>query len=837
MKKLKMAKSYLIGLLAAALVAASISSEVFAAELPEAYETAEEETYDAGGEEFTASDALYDDTGSGDTLSEDDAGAETISVNLIYDENVVVIIDDRGDVVSGNSVSVSAGNEFRFYPYARDGYKVSLVTRENGEELETVYGVFYTTGTVSESITVIIKSSEAVYESDLKLVKRENVFYSGQKEVELAKLVFSDTTTEKGLNSARLEMQDTSGNKKVYEYSFLEKKGSLTFELSSDGVLSIPDSSGIISGKGTLTVKALKPLTLPFSTASMAVTVKQGIENVEISPDHPVKLYKGDKAVSFKLTAAVNPDGPKPASNKISWHVFSAKDDKEITPSSMHALSGHISVKNGKVTISKEFVPLNDEAYNQFYVVAEAADYEGNEAYDETDVITVTSEKGQLDSLVATETPNTPLEGILSDTGKEYTSGKLEDYLIIAADSKGNPINREDYSLSYPDKSVYVTDDDDSEGWRVKFKKPGKITFTAKSLDGKTRKLTLKVKKGQVTGSMLNVSDARSFDYDDGFSEELDDGDKTTAVYPGTSELYLTAAPKADSITSEVPVIKVESGAVITGTYNKDRIRILPTAEQTVIKVSCGKKSSKYTITNSALGYKTAIDLKQDSSYFYIEQGGRINISANDLPGLSGNEVYTIKYLPPKNVKWSKYKAFYELLNDGGYAAKPETDGSYVIPLDIDAGTSALKPGEYDLQAVLVKGGIKDPYFTPVSAPVTLTIKAVKAPASPKVTIREKYVLKKNAGEVGLKIDKVTPAGTEVYLYMLCNNNRNGKINHFTSYFGLTEKNGKYFITLKEGAAADKIPAEDLTGWVMYEAISPSYEVTNDYAKVVISVK
>ncbi len=162
-------------------------------------------------------------------------------------------------------------------------------------------------------------------------------------------------------------------------------------------------------------------------------------------------------------------------------------------------------------------------------------------------------------------------------------------------------------------------------------------------------------------------------------------------------------------------------------------------------------------------------------------------------------------------------------------------NGGLDFTFSIYADTSGLKPGDYQVQAILYEN-----WDTPVGAPVTLTFTAKKVPT---VKLKPTQNMKSSDDDIVLAFSKQLPAGTKldserVYLY---NDTVKGRANNFSGCYVASVDAKKGTITLKVNNTTKEkyeiaydVPAEDRSGWVGFyiDGINQPYK-----SKIKINVK
>lgn len=242
------------------------------------------------------------------------------------------------------------------------------------------------------------------YEDNLKLTKGTTTIYTGQtkgkddnlKGVLIATPKFSANTTYAKITHAVDATYDD-----ITQY---DVNGNVSSD-GSNGALELfvdPDTCQIYAkayysyesdgkrtdvGKHKIIVYAEAAPGAQPAAATIDITVVKGIEGLSVTVPSTT-LYKVDKkAATLKATVAY--DGT-PKAKKVTWEIVGENGETESAPAG-------ITVKNGTVTVDKNYIVSWDSAKNTFRVKVTAADYTGNNSHERvryalSDVITITDQ-------------------------------------------------------------------------------------------------------------------------------------------------------------------------------------------------------------------------------------------------------------------------------------------------------------------------------------------------------------------------------------------------------------------------------------------------------------
>ena len=498
--------------------------------------------------------------------------------------------------------------------------------------------------------------------------------------------------------------------------------------------------------------------------------------------------------------------------SKLEWKLFEADEKTEI-------IDG-ITVKNGKITIAKNYSPSDNQV---FYVQAGAKDYAGNTTVSTMKKITIRTSQIVIDKVVISEN-KAATTGINLD--EAHSSKDFEGKYITAIDNDGKMIDPSDLSFSYPKKSIEVYRFRDCICIN-KILKPGKITISLKSPGMKgSKKVTLNVKAGKASGYELTIEDA------DGKRQGV--SANSTVSNDSAGEIWLWTDPIADSICNNNTSISIVEGGVVSGSKNKHYIYFYPTAAETVVEVKNGGKTLyTCTIINNMYNFPDTVGIQQkDDTNFYVGDFNDSYFTVTGLPTVSDNEYVNAEILPDRNItakQWKNYSVFFKAV-DG--------EVNYDNELNIWFASKKLKAGQkYSLEVVFYKGNENTDEITYLSSPQIVTFTAVKAPGAPKLKLKNnKITMKKEAGVSENLVFKETNIDKR-YITKLYNNKKGNEVNNFLKYFELSPD--KKALVLKKSLTPEEINAiraEDLTGWIEYFGENAAYKRT-EVIRTKITVK
>lgn len=739
------------------------------------------------------------------------------------DENIVnaiakpFYIEKTGD--SQDARLVVNNSAFGFGKAAKYDVKVTLVQTKDGETLTAENAAekdVFTSNKFVEKKKLATKA--AYYETKLKLKKGKTTVYTGQSEVVVATAQFGKNTTHRFLDAE---------NTKVVSAPFDYEELAVSVVNGTQIAVSVPND--LEPGKYTIETAAVAPENTVAAKATITINVVQGISDGTLEVGAPAKVYKqNNKAATVSAKVYYHNDAK---TKKVTWTVLKPNRQPfgENDP-----LYGKISVKNGKVTIAKNYIVSDNEAQNQFIVRATAADWKGNNACAYSNVITITASTVSLGDVVIVgyddETGNYVVYG---GSGSVLTTEEIaKNDLRVVALKKG-AVEKEVYSydelmeysvddVTFTDsnKFVYVSSDGDIEGVTKAVKN---VKITATTTDGSKKKAVLDkltINYPEVNDLCLRVynafpSNGLEIDYFAQANERV-----FMSLYDQRSEEEINFEWAVNA------TVKVTEGGKLVYSDAKDNGYVfIPTAKETKIKVIDKSKNpaveKTYVLTN-------------------------VNWQDATAPAVtvSGNHLYAGKYPLPQTVKFAVDSSY------AGKTVRVSADGVernkngkledfcwQLFGYEDDLITTVSEDGTFNLTwnvpyaedwaTWLDKGNYKLCFtfghidanmeeFVAETATTSTTVKVVK-PNVTKSTFKPATSYKIFVKD-GLDV-KLTGTGkgvdmSSLQFYNLQNVNVKGQANKFTDYFVLDEDG--CCIKLKDNVNVDDITANDLKGYISY---------------------
>ena len=317
---------------------------------------------------------------------------------------------------------------------------------------------------LNESAKVITKTvitKAPYYEDKLSLTKKTTTVYTGQKDVTVAIPKFAKGTFQQNINNAKVEVYDKNGRYADSDF--------INAWWDEDGTIKVNVGKTNLRNKGFLGAYTLKVIPDAGNTtdetsnnmyaapATLKITVVQGIETISAVSGN---IYKDTssakpKAVTFNMNTTLNNGSKdyKPKTNKLVYEVGKVNAGGVFETDA--AIARYVSVKNGKITIAKDYPIKADVKENQFTVKVSAADYAGSTVSGKFTYI-VTNEKPVYGGLYFAKYDYNRGYYMVAD-GTSFTTDEFETLMPIVLKS-GVESGRS-----------YYTDDDLVWGWSISY--------------------------------------------------------------------------------------------------------------------------------------------------------------------------------------------------------------------------------------------------------------------------------------------------------------------------------------------------------------------------------
>ena len=745
---------------------------------------------------------------------------------------------------------------------------------------------------LNESAKVITKTvitKAPYYEDKLSLTKKTTTVYTGQKDVTVAIPKFAKGTFQQNINNAKVEVYDKNGRYADSDF--------INAWWDEDGTIKVNVGKTNLSNKGFLGAYTLKVIPDAGNTtdetsnnmyaapATLKITVVQGIETISAVSGN---IYKDTssakpKAVTFNMNTTLNGGSKdyKPKTNKLVYEVGKVNAGGVFETDA--AIARYVSVKNGKITIAKDYPIKADVKENQFTVKVSAADYAGSTVSGKFTYI-VTNEKPVYGGLYFAKYDYNRGYYMVAD-GTSFTTDEFETLMPIVLKS-GVESGRS-----------YYTDDDLVWGWSISYSNKkitanyashtiaNKVTATVTALDGS--KVTAKTMFALVYNKQqlgINEFNAGSNDT----ANTLGGTKKVGIVKKSATEYEFNANSADDTIIFNVGYLKdsdaktytnlggnaysgvtfnytvgVKGGKILTSDKYYGSYTVLPTAEKMTITLtnkSSGKVETKYNFTNKAFANSKvkAPTVKVSQGNIYVGKSNYVDIK------VTGNTAYDYMYISvdakdyaAEQTKKTSGKAnrvagyynlesFVDVDRDGTPDIYKNVDYAYPVNTTAAKGTATYDfsfyaepesaAGTYKYNVTF---GTKnaDGEFVPATkaVPIKVTVKAAAAfkPAA-------KYTIDSNVGYVqltGTPVEYASGAYSASYVE-LENANIGGQKNKFLEYFSLDKANGRIVMNMKDANNTLYDPSEinknDCIGYVTYYDAKTA---TVQKAKITISFK
>lgn len=713
------------------------------------------------------------------------------------------------------------------FPAVKNDIKVSVVQTSDNTSPSEGGDIIYRTNASSVAVLKNASTKAATYETKLVLKKGTTKIFTGQEAVVIATPQFSKTTYFKNLN---VEIQDTYGAKLDPEES-----GILVGYDKDNGKILVTVDDQAMPGKYNLKATVATPAGIKAVSATVAFEVVYGINTIWFD-NLPAGIYKkAGTATTISLEYYAGhfveeyTDQWGYTQGGYSTNAYKQNVEFSVVGEKGQPLSDElknaISIKNGKLTIDKKYVPTKEE---RFCIQAKAADYVGNKmdpviSYS----IGISGYKEEMGEIVLgywNENEQGITEGFVVE---KYVTSNPEDkslciddvrYLTFAVLRKGVEKNENNFYTfeEVIGSGIKVTSSSKNLGLSGGFiqwltKEAKNITITATATDGSgvsisVKGITISGTKREV-GVAVHVGEYGSqmeqvtFDAENKSSYNGILGRTILQVQVGTGDLYNIAANYATTITGAKVLNKSTSGV---------QFYILePNAKDVTIKVQNKNtgETTTYTLTNSNYdNLKELGTVKVEGSY--IQYSATPSYVTIKLPNGYAGKYAKLYFNNATLMKDSKYMNFaYNSISTAAVLVSEEN--SVQIPL-LD-GHFPMDSGNFKL-AVCV-GNMATGEFVPETKCKDVTFKVTAAKAG-KANASSTLNLK----DTDTVVLGTNVKGTEVVAISSVENiNSKGVPNRFTDYFKVDGATLK----LKDDIDVDLLKQlysgkakEDLKGWV-----------------------
>jgi len=352
-----------------------------------------------------------------------------------------------------------------------------------------------------------VQTKELYYDTNLlnmQMKKSSKTIYTGQKEAEIATIMLEEKTSVMDLKTVELDGNLVYGlDEQTGQYRYFRDDLN-NVHIESDGRVIADIGKGLSATKThTLEIELMQADDSISPKASVSFKVVKGIYNLALS-GVPRQVQKVEnKAITIKAQPIYNggekEDAPK--TKKVEWMIGKSYDGtKMIDFTPTDRLYGMVTLKNGTVTINKNYTVSGKEADNTFVLMAKAADYAGNDTVtDPPYEVTVTSEALELGSVViARKNDMTGQYDVVADSSTASISAdKLANTEVIVLRSGAKSaksydsedvISKANYSLKSSNKAVDVNSNNTLN--LAKFTKPVKNLKITATTVGNTKKAT-----------------------------------------------------------------------------------------------------------------------------------------------------------------------------------------------------------------------------------------------------------------------------------------------------------------------------------------------------------
>lgn len=682
-----------------------------------------------------------------------------------------------------------------------------------------------------------IKTRSDYYEDKLNVTKKTTKLYTGQSNVLVAIPKFSAKAGH--IEDIRAVVYNTDGSLASGVSARVDESGNTMEVRVSAGDDAAP-------GKGTAKYNVVIYATATMNadnaavdpgeynmyraSAKVPITVQKGIHSITVAGNPGKIAIVPDKNGKTKnVSFSLKPTGWYDYHYDVKAQTQKFDYSNEIVYGNSKN-AGKVTVKNGKVTVDKDFYVSNDPAQNTFTLTVKANDWTGNETVSSPVTVEVTNKAMTISSVRLVDSNNKPYGATITTT--DLFSADLE-----ILDENGKSIEPSFVTLTPNKGKLYVDESGELnfEGYQKN------LTITAVAKDGK------KAKKSSIKYT-INYAKADAYTLDvNSVNNSFKQLSDTSWEYVGRGNETISFDVKAIAndrgYTAENPdsawTKEYNYSVKITGGKNtssktdvaKGEYEVTPTAGKVTVTVTdkAAKKSYPFTIEDK--GWVTAAAPKATTKdKLFMAKDPSIDAGYNYAKRVAQDMTYTIK-----NCKYNAVKFTHV---GGSYSGIDNLEGVHVI----DGDTLLLKklvPNYPTTEKYSVVYGDRDENgFWPKTKATTISIKVNKVG---NIKAVNKYTISTNLG-YGVKLDaKPIPTSVTLNDVVEFNSieaaNEKGQPNKFYDYFELVNGAGdadgpKDTIQLKTAYRTEAGLAElyalkkGVAGYVTYTVYNPNgYEV------------
>jgi hypothetical protein len=687
-----------------------------------------------------------------------------------------------------------------------------------------------------------LSTKDPCYENKLSITRKATSFVIGGEKTLLAVAKFSAKTSYYGI---RAELKNDKG-------VLVAASGSNNLTIKGNEVYIYGENYSMTPGKYTLCVYPAMSIKAYSEPATMTVTLKPHLNDIKLSIPSDV-LYKADKkAASMKVTATAKSTYStgtfKPTNSKINWSVETLMPDNDT-------LLNALTIKNGTVTVNKNYVLSPDDDYNTFRVRATAAaGASPANAYTDWIVIDNVSPAPAVMTVGELEDEDVIIGSTEKKPEGHYSSEYYHRDINVYAAGSDQPMDISDMTISVTPKTGFYIE----PGFNyVTVTKAGTYTVKITKNDGSrqsiTRKFTVKNDELQTGDSIEAYCNAI---YSNGSSTEIGLFDGFETTLEGISLLDVSATYKTshDGIFGSIPKISVTGGKVtditkqksLKGYINTAGVLIKPTGSEVVITVKTKTESKVYKFKLQ----QPKGTVKPESKIISLvgtSAGPLVQSVSYQVEGVdcTDGSSYMIGFTPTEENygDTSTGVPINYIAERLRLSSCPMTDNTLTTTYN---GLSGIPVGTYSFYIAVWEWKPYPGYHVPITEPLKVSIKIVDTPMAkvaidPEVTVRMSE-LEETGGQVTLKFktkDNVyvlTPAGG------FFDGIVDGQPSGLSGYFYLTSVSSGYGppTDIAIGYTGKPIPegTKSMTGYVQYWYADSCYRYTyTKYEKITVIIE
>lgn len=692
------------------------------------------------------------------------------------------------------------------------------------------------------------------YEEKLGVTKKTTKLYSGQNDVLVAVPKFSAKAGH--IDDINAVVYNTDGSLAAGMTAYVDNTDTMGVYVSAGEYAATVKSAAkynvVIYATATSNQKAdpgdPTVYNMYRASAKVAITVQKSIDDITVAgAPGKIALVADNKGKTKDVSFTLKPTGWYYGSyyNEQNEYYYSKAQTQKFTYDVNNFANtknaGKVTVKNGKVTVSKDFYVSNDPAKNKFTLSVKANDWTGNTAASDPIIVEVTNKAMEISSVRLVREGN----------GKPYGATIAANDLyarVEVLDENGKVIDPSCVTLTPNKGKMYV--DEDGILWTNGYQK--NLTIKAVAKDGKkANKSSIKytIEYPKVSAYMLgNVAV-----YDNALTPRLNQSLKQKEgiieyAGRGSEQIRFNVWAVMDdwrdedfTYTSRYNYsVKIAGGKNTSSKASQEHgyYNITPTGDKVTVtitdKQSKPAKNYKLTFVDTRWQKDAAPKASTKDKLFVAQYAaGDEDGSWDEGDVIPQTMTYTIK-----NCKYS-YVKFTQV--GGSYYGIANVEGVHPIAADTLTLTDLVPSAATTEKYSVVYGDKVDGYFVPKTKAASISIKVNKVG---NIKAVNKYTISTNLG-YGVKLDaKPLPGSVSLDKVVSFDSieaaNVKGQPNQFYEYFELVNGNTIQIKTKYQNEAGliaiRALDKSNLNGYLTYTVYNANGNQVQKQDKITLAV-